>query len=122
MYRLKKNDISLNEVFQLSYDYYGKVQWTQIDDDQLRNYANGVTFDRDGDIYITGGIDSLGEEYNIIVRKYSIDGTILWNKIVYTADNLGDSFGSNDLYIYPDFLILETILVAQSDLCLVSIR
>jgi uncharacterized delta-60 repeat protein len=63
----------------LKLDSLGEVRWTRSEENKI---GIGVTTDRDGNVYVSGGF--LTEEFTLDfwLQKYRPDGTTLWSRII----------------------------------------
>jgi len=78
-------------IFVLKYNFNGTLLWsriwTVIPGDQSENWANDIAVDTSG-IYITG--DASTSSYNathVIVLKYNLNGTLIWNRTLNGEDS-----------------------------------
>ncbi|MDO8528058.1 MAG: putative Ig domain-containing protein [Deltaproteobacteria bacterium] len=64
------------------YDTNGNTLWTETHNGSANNLdsGNGITIDRNGNVYVTGFEAVAGGGGNVWVRKYDTDGNTLWTE------------------------------------------
>jgi hypothetical protein len=66
-----------SDFFLYKFDSTGVVQWRKVWSNYDWEYANNLTVDAAGNIYVVGGADTIGDA---VLLKYDTDGILLWQK------------------------------------------
>ncbi len=67
------------DIFLLKLDSSGNYVWNRTCGSPSTDYANAVTTDTNGNIYIAGDIYNGSNQYDAFVAKYDPDGNQIWN-------------------------------------------
>jgi hypothetical protein len=84
------------DIFIAKYNAQGQFEWVKSAGGTGSDFANGITLDKDGNIYITGHIRATasfdgitliynGISNNIFVAKYSSNGNCIWAKRIASS-------------------------------------
>ncbi|MCX8015191.1 MAG: SBBP repeat-containing protein, partial [candidate division WOR-3 bacterium] len=70
------------DVVTIKYNTNGTPQWLRrfVNPDNENSYANSITTDNAGNVYVVGCIYSPSTLYNYLIVKYNNNGTYQWHK------------------------------------------
>jgi hypothetical protein len=105
-------NIGYSDIFVTKYDSKGNVLWAKGGYGEDKDWANTVTIDNNGNIYVAG--EFLSEEfklanytisnkgsYDILLAKFDKDGNLLWaNSFGEDIDDYGKSLVYSNGYVY----------------------
>ncbi len=76
-----------NDAFLRKYDPNGRVIWTDQFGSSGGEYADAVTLDGAGNVYVAGTMHIGGINSDAFVRKYDPNGQVLWARQIGSSDN-----------------------------------
>ena len=92
-----------SDILVIKYDSNGKKMWNITWGTNETDRGTDVAIDKNGNIYVVGyGLAYTSEKYDVVLQKYSSDGTLVWTKYWGgTDDDISKSiFIDNEGYIY----------------------
>lgn len=96
-----------NDILLIKYNENGDTEWVRTYDGGYNgdDKAYGIAIDNSGNIYVVGAVNIPGLSYEVIVLKYSNDGTLQWFSRTGETQDLKEDRGlaiavSQDGYIY----------------------
>jgi hypothetical protein len=91
----------LFDAFVRKYDADGNVSWTRQFGTARSDFATGVSADGFGNVYVSANLfDYVADEVDMFLRKYDVDGNLLWSRELITGggghwtDVSSDSLGN----------------------------
>ena len=121
----KENNTNRDDLCILKYNSSGNLEWEELWGGPENDCGNGITLDKNGNIYITGYKRISLNNDDLCILKYNSSGNFEWDQVWggsrddrgndIKTDNLGNIYITGSTESFKEYSYIDDILLAKFD-------